>query len=76
MICNIFQDRRETGRLAVQNSLLKEYEQPIYQRVLESRQGQEKQWGHPPYLLPVRRGAAGFLEEAPGVDGGKSHPGV
>lgn len=35
----IFQDSTELRRLAVQNRLLREYEQPVYRRLLDARQG-------------------------------------
>lgn len=39
MFSNIFDDHKEIDRLAVQNQLLKEYELPVYQRLMEGRRG-------------------------------------
>ena len=39
MFGNIFDDHKEIDRLAVQNRLLKEYELPVYQRLMEGRTG-------------------------------------
>ena len=39
MFGNIFDDHKEIDRLAVQNRLLKEYELPVYQRLMEGRRG-------------------------------------
>ena len=39
MFENIFESSKEIDRLAVQNRLLKEYEEPVCRRLLERRQG-------------------------------------
>lgn len=39
MFSNIFDGHKEIDRLAVQNRLLKEYELPVYQRLMEGRKG-------------------------------------
>lgn len=39
MFGNIFESSKEIDRLAVQNRLLKEYEEPVCRRLLEGRQG-------------------------------------
>lgn len=39
MVSDIFDNRKELARLAVQNKLLKEYEQPVYRRLLDGRSG-------------------------------------
>ena len=39
MFENIFESNKEIDRLAVQNRLLKEYEEPVCRRLLEGRQG-------------------------------------
>lgn len=37
MVSDIFDNRKELARLAVQNKLLKEYGQPVYRRLLDGR---------------------------------------